>query len=278
MSDQANTQDTTAGAGAPDANTGQTQPPVQTDPTQKADGVPAAIYKPDGMPDHFAGKDDRETIDRLYKAVDGFRKDQSKGRNVPKTAADYKVELPQELAGKVFKDGDISKDPIWQKMSSKFHEHNLSQEDVQDLTAAFYGIVADIQNGGADAGGEYAADFEYKEVGGTDAAKPLVDGVSAWAQGLKNQGRLSEKNVQEITLMAMHGVGLDTLVKLREIAGEKPLVPAQLSGIVADNKTEAELHAMMRDPKYWRDKDPAFVAKVTEGLKRLYGNQGTNAA
>lgn len=27
---------------------------------------------------------------------------------------------------------------------------------------------------------------------------------------------------------------------------------------------------MMNDPKYWRDKDPAFIAKVTEGFKNLY--------
>ena len=33
---------------------------------------------------------------------------------------------------------------------------------------------------------------------------------------------------------------------------------------------DKELHAMMRDPKYWRDRDPAFVAKVTDGFKRLY--------
>jgi hypothetical protein len=28
---------------------------------------------------------------------------------------------------------------------------------------------------------------------------------------------------------------------------------------------------MMRDPKYWRDKDPSYVAKVTEGFKKMYG-------
>ncbi len=33
----------------------------------------------------------------------------------------------------------------------------------------------------------------------------------------------------------------------------------------------AELSSMMRDPKYWRDKDPAFVAKVTQGFENLYG-------
>ena len=31
-----------------------------------------------------------------------------------------------------------------------------------------------------------------------------------------------------------------------------------------------DLQAMMSDPKYWRDKDPSFIAKVTEGFQRLY--------
>lgn len=33
----------------------------------------------------------------------------------------------------------------------------------------------------------------------------------------------------------------------------------------------AELSSMMRDPKYWREKDPAFVEKVTQGFENLYG-------
>ncbi|MGB4057452.1 MAG: hypothetical protein WBK77_05155 [Alphaproteobacteria bacterium] len=35
---------------------------------------------------------------------------------------------------------------------------------------------------------------------------------------------------------------------------------------------EGDLRSMMRDPRYWRDKDPSFVAKVTEGFKKIYGN------
>lgn len=31
------------------------------------------------------------------------------------------------------------------------------------------------------------------------------------------------------------------------------------------------LRAMMRDPKYWRERDPAFIARVSEGFARLYG-------
>lgn len=41
---------------------------------------------------------------------------------------------------------------------------------------------------------------------------------------------------------------------------------------VEDNKKlcEADLHSMMRDPKYWRDKDPATIAKVTKGFAEIY--------
>jgi hypothetical protein len=33
---------------------------------------------------------------------------------------------------------------------------------------------------------------------------------------------------------------------------------------------EGGLQAMMRDPRYWRDRDPAVVGRVTEGYRRLY--------
>ena len=39
---------------------------------------------------------------------------------------------------------------------------------------------------------------------------------------------------------------------------------------VAGALDEAGLNSMMKDPKYWRDKDPAFVAKVTQGFEGLY--------
>lgn len=35
--------------------------------------------------------------------------------------------------------------------------------------------------------------------------------------------------------------------------------------------SEAELRAMMRDPRYWRAREPAFVQRVTEGFRKLVG-------
>lgn len=35
--------------------------------------------------------------------------------------------------------------------------------------------------------------------------------------------------------------------------------------------SEDEVKRLMRDPKYWRDRDPAVVRRVSDGFKRLYG-------
>lgn len=35
---------------------------------------------------------------------------------------------------------------------------------------------------------------------------------------------------------------------------------------------EAELHEMMRDPRYWRDRDPEFIRRVTDGFRHLFAD------
>lgn len=37
-----------------------------------------------------------------------------------------------------------------------------------------------------------------------------------------------------------------------------------------DRASLEQLKSMMRDPRYWRDRDPAFVRQVTEGFERAY--------
>lgn len=41
-------------------------------------------------------------------------------------------------------------------------------------------------------------------------------------------------------------------------------------GTAVAGLTEDDLAKMMRDPRYWKHKDPAFVAEVSEGFRRLY--------
>lgn len=61
---------------------------------------------------------------------------------------------------------------------------------------------------------------------------------------------------------------LEIASKLQE--GELVLVEKKPKPTNAD---VLELQYMMRDPKYWRDQDPSFIAKVTEGFQKLYGGK-----
>jgi hypothetical protein len=45
-----------------------------------------------------------------------------------------------------------------------------------------------------------------------------------------------------------------------------------LPGAPEGPASESGLQAMISDPRYWRDRDPAFVGRVTDGFRRLYAN------
>lgn len=43
--------------------------------------------------------------------------------------------------------------------------------------------------------------------------------------------------------------------------------------ILPDIKSDVELREMMRDPRYWRDQDPAYIKVIEDGFKKLYGGK-----
>jgi hypothetical protein len=49
----------------------------------------------------------------------------------------------------------------------------------------------------------------------------------------------------------------------------EPSVLQETNGVQSD-LDEAALTRLMRDPRYWRERDATFVAQVTEGFQRLY--------
>ena len=53
-----------------------------------------------------------------------------------------------------------------------------------------------------------------------------------------------------------------------EFAPEQP--DSADAGTGNTDAAEARLRELMRDPRYWRDRDPSFVAKVAAGFDRLY--------
>jgi hypothetical protein len=45
---------------------------------------------------------------------------------------------------------------------------------------------------------------------------------------------------------------------------------SSMNGMSGTGAAEGRLRELMRDPRYWRDRDPGFVARVASGFERLY--------
>lgn len=54
-------------------------------------------YRPTGLPDHYAGASDQETIDKLFGVVNGFRQKQGDASAVPTNGDGYSFELSDVL-------------------------------------------------------------------------------------------------------------------------------------------------------------------------------------
>lgn len=230
------------------------------------------IYRPEGLPDHMLGKTDQETIDLVAKAYKGARDELAKGSDVPKTADDYVLEIPEDMKDKVIQPGEDGKDPFLEILKPLAHKHNIGQKAFQDFGIEFSKAVQE-KLASVEQDEDALADFEYKEYGGMDKAKPVVDGVSVWAQGLKNQGKLNDADIKEINLMSTHSQGLKTLSKLREMTGEKP-IPVNMDGKQSGKEiTEDTLNSRVADPRYQAGNpkfDPAFHKETTQMFQEFY--------
>ena len=247
-------------------------PEKQTGEKNPGDNNTPELYKPDGLPDHYLGGNDQETIDKLYSAVTGFRKDQAKGKDVPKTADEYKLDIPDDLKDKVIKAGEDGKDPVLELFKPIMHKHNIGQAAFQDIALEISKAVAEKvdEAGAAD---EELADFSYDAFGGEEKAKPVIDGVSVWAKGLRNQDKLDDADIEEISMMSAHSQGLKLLSKLRELTGERP-IPVDFSGGGDDGAvTEDMLNARIADPRYrpGKDFDKSFHDETTRMFAEFYG-------
>jgi hypothetical protein len=95
--------------------------------------------------------------------------------------------------------------------------------------------------------------------GGGDTWRAMGRQIRTWGQANLSGEVFNTLSRSYDGVLAMH-----QMMQAREPAvlreGDGP--PAELD--------EAMLGKLMRDPRYWRDRDPDVVAKVTEGFRRLY--------
>ena len=218
-----------------------------------ANEAPAAgSGRPAAVPEKFwddKGKAIR--VDALLKSYLELEKKLSAGAaapNVPEKPDDYCVACDHGL---------FEPDP---EINTRLHGAGFSEGQAQlvyDLAAER--LVPMIM----DLAAEFQADRELERLvaqfGGPEKWREVSRQLFAWGS--------KQLPPDALAGLAASYDGVMALYRMMQGNDPSPMRSAEAAGGALG---EGELRSMMRDPKYWRDKDPATVAKVTEGFRRLY--------
>ena len=170
---------------------------------------------------------------------------------VPESPDRYQIESHCEL---------VEPDPA---INAKLHEAGFTERQAQlvyDLAADHLLPVLDHAIGQLEATRE--AERLAARFGGESVWRTTAQQIKTWGQANLAQ------DIFETLASSYDGVlAIHQMMQARE-----PAVLNEANGPRSE-LDEAELTRMMRDPRYWRERDPAFVARVTEGFQRLYPSQ-----
>lgn len=217
-------------------------------------------------------KDGQPDVAAIIKALTARDAELTELRGKTAVPEAYTVSVTPEHARAIAAGGDLDKDPGFAAFTETAKKIGLTQTQY-DAVLAFAGELASTQGEALAMKGDEVRAAELEALKGVYGAK--TDGVlrelGAYAERLKAEhGDEVFQAVQTITSTAAGVRFLDLLRTGKIKPGTEGNLPGAGAQPAAPGVSDADLKSMMADPKYWRDKDPAFVAKVQEGFKRLY--------
>jgi hypothetical protein len=147
------------------------------------------------------------------------------------------------------------------EVNRRLHDKGLTEEQVQEVydiaAERLIPMIADIAN-------DFKADQEIEKL------ISHYGGADQWTEMSRQLLNFGQKHLPADVLDTLTS-SFDGVLALERMMRSGEPVMRRSSSPVRGSLDEKELQSMMRDPKYWRDKDPAFIAKVTEGFGTLYG-------
>ncbi len=110
---------------------------------------------------------------------------------------------------------------------------------------------------------------EYRLRGERDRLLQRYGGEARFAETARALEAWGQRNLPESVFNALASSyeGICALESMMQ-NGDPALTRGASGGDAA--LSEDQLVGMMRDPRYWKKRDPEFLAKVTDGFKRLY--------
>lgn len=185
------------------------------------------------------GPDDREARERILAVL---------GR--PARPEDYSIEPPHEA---------VRPDP---ELNSRLHAAGFTQQQVQlvyDLAAER--LVPALEALAAETEHARELDRLVSHFGGAERWREVAREIKTWGEAHLEPEVLNALAASYQGVLILHRMAQASEPELLGRADRGPSRP-----------DEATLDQMIRDPRYWRDRDPTFIARVTEGFKSLYGS------
>jgi hypothetical protein len=168
----------------------------------------------------------------------------------PDTADDYQIEASGPL---------VEVDP---EINARLHAAGFSSEQAQlvyDLAAER--LAPMVEEVIAEAGNAQATARLQTHFGGDQSWRTIAPQIRKWGEA-----NLAPEIFETLASNPDGVIAMHQMMRADE--------PRDISeaAVPTGGVDENALTSMMRDPRYWRDRDPAFIAQVTEGYKRLYGD------
>jgi hypothetical protein len=185
------------------------------------------------LPDDTAGDDERHAFHRAI--------------GVPAAPEEYQVR---------FQDARFAADP---EVNRRLHAAGLTPGQVQlvyDLAVEHLGPA--VERVGAEFEARRGGERLAERFGGADKWREVSRQLKAWGEANLAPDVLHALACTEEGVCALHAMMQKGEPGFGTGSGAQP--PAG----------EAELTRMMRDPRYWKSRDPDFIAQVSEGFRRLY--------
>lgn len=243
------------GSGDGDGATGDRQPIGGDDPDRKPDWLADKFWNPDLKAPRT------EQLGKAYNDLEGKMRgkgDELREEIREQMRADapekYAVNLSEDLKIPDNVELDFSEDdPLVSWFFGFAKENGMSQDTVDKALNEYVGIelgnMTDVQ-------------AEIEKLG--DHGQDRMLRVHNWLETKLSEDQFAALN--PLLGSAMQVEALEVLMKgagPMDFDGDSGGAPLSLD----------ELRAMQNDKRYWQDKDPAFIAKVEAGYKRLYKNQ-----
>ncbi len=209
--------------------------------------------KPVGLPEKFWDKATSKVkleeliADYNYMASRDENLVEANLRGMPASFEEYQIQSPSPV---LELDDDIRR---------RFFEKHFTNEQAQlvyDLAAER--VLPVLSEMGVNFEAERQLEKLSAYFGGKEKFNEVSRQISAWAK----------QNVRAEVYDALSTTAEGVIALYKMMSGSEPTLGKERR--VEEELSEESLRKMMEDPRYWRDKDSAYIAQITRGFEKLY--------